>query len=90
MIFRKLRLKAIMRRNEKLAKEIMPFITGPMRPKYSDDGYSGGKTTIISDMALEILPKYEEKLKNSPPADGIPCTNYAIRVQNSEFLIQRR
>lgn len=82
--FRKLRLKAIMRRNEKFAKKIMPFITGTMRPKYSDDGYSGGKTTIISDMALEILPKYEEKLKNSPPADGMLYTNYALRVQDFE------
>ena len=86
MIFRKLRLKAIMRRNEKLAKEIMPFM--PIR--LNREEVRTGRTAIITDIALESLSKYEEKLKNSPPADGIPCTNYAIRVQNSEFLIQRR
>ena len=81
--FRKLCLRAIMRKNEKFIKKNMPFIG--MRSRYSDEEYSGGgKTTVISDMARAALSVYAKEIKDQSPADGMLYTNYALRVQDFE------
>lgn len=56
-------LKRLFRKNKKILQQPI-FMTGNPCPHYSENGFTGGKTTIISDMALTAVKKmYSEKMK---------------------------